>query len=66
MNPNFVLGGIFGLLAVGLAVWLLRDLLTAVYKEGYERGRKEATDYWLGVGKDVEEMQKELRYEEEA
>lgn len=41
------------------------DLLQYVYTRGFDRGCKMTTDYWLGLGKDVEEMQKEIRYEEE-
>lgn len=65
MTPNFLIGILCGAAAVVIAILLLRDLLIWVFRQGYERGRKEAADYWLGVGKDVEEMQKEIRYEEE-
>ena len=63
---QLLIGILFGVAAVALVAWLQSQLLSTMYRRGYERGRKEATDYWLGVGRDVEEMQKELRYEEEA
>lgn len=40
------------------------DLLSRVYKEGYERGRKEASDWWLQVGEQVEQMQEKVKDEE--
>jgi hypothetical protein len=65
MTTTTLLGIFFGVAAIGIAAWLQSQLLTTLYRRGYEQGWKDSADYWLGIAKDVEEMKKELRYEEE-
>ena len=61
---RYVLDVLFGIGIVAGLARLTVDLLSRVYKEGYERGRKEASDWWLQVGEQVEQMQEKVKDEE--
>ena len=58
-------GGIlFGVAAIALIAWLQAQLLIAMYRRGYQRGRKDASDWWTQVAKDVEQMGQQIKDEE--
>jgi hypothetical protein len=61
---RYVLDVLFGIGIVAGLARLTVDLLSRVYKEGYERGRKEASDWWTQVAKDVDQMQQPSQDEE--
>lgn len=65
MTLKFLLGAFCGAVAILAAAALLRELLLKIYRAGYERGWKDAADWWTQAATDVKEMQKEIRYEEE-
>ena len=64
MNPNILIGILFGVAAVLLAVRLLSDFITFTYQLGYDQGRKDAADWWCRAAEDVEEMKQEMGREE--
>ena len=52
---------IVGGIALGLvAILLLRDVFLIVWKQGYERGRKDEGEMWVKCGERVEEFAREI------
>lgn len=65
---NLILRYVLTLLCAGVLVAsiarLTVDLLSKVYKQGYEKGWNEAGEWWCRAGQHIEEMGKEVRDEE--
>jgi hypothetical protein len=55
---------IFAPVAIAFVAWLQKELLVSIYRRGYERGRKDASDWWTQVAKDVEQMGQQIKDEE--
>ena len=64
MNPDILIGVICGVIALALRIVSIRELLVWCYKEGYERGRKDADEAWTKLGREVDQARQQIWREE--
>jgi hypothetical protein len=64
MTVHLLIGILFGVAGVLLAIWALSDFLVFTFWLGYEQGKKDAAGWWTQAAKDVEEMKQEIGTEE--
>ena len=64
MNAQIVIGILVATAALGIGAWLLVRAFRKEYGEGYNRGQKDAYDWWTKVAMDVDRFQQPIKDEE--
>jgi hypothetical protein len=61
---NILIAIFCGVTAFSLLIVSIRELLGWCYKEGYERGWKDAEEAWTKLGREVDEARQQIWREE--
>jgi hypothetical protein len=64
VNPNPLIAVVCGVIALALLIISIRELLVWCYKEGYQRGRKDAEEAWTKLGAEVDQARQQIWREE--